>query len=168
MRRSSTISQNVLALFAAAGLAALAGGCGGGGPGGGTGAGGSGAVCDVPKIFSTNGYGCSIPACHSAVNPAGNFDMATAGWETRMVGKAPPGGGGTPGLDGGPSTTASMCATSGMVYLAAGSAPATGLFISKLTMKIPPCGARMPNIGGPLTAAEIACVQTWANALTKP
>jgi hypothetical protein len=171
MKRPSTISQNVLVLVAAAGLAAFAGGCGSGGAAGGMdagGTGGTGAACDVPKIFSTAGYGCAIPACHSAVNPAGNFDMTAVGWETKLVGKAPPGGGGTPAPDGGVSLTASLCATAGQVYLVAGSAPATGLFMSKLSLKTPPCGARMPNIGGPLTAAELACVQTWANALTKP
>ncbi len=49
------------------------------------------------------------------------------------------------------------------VYLKAGSNPATGLFLDKLNpdTTIPPCGAHMPNLGAPLTAAQFACVQSY-------
>jgi hypothetical protein len=151
-------SQNARALVVAAALAVGVSACGSGGGGGGGGAGTGGGTCDATKIFST--YGCAIPACHSNVNPAANFDQQTPGWEHAMVGKAPPGGG--------PAATASMCANMGKVYLVAGSQPATGLFLDKLKLITPPCGARMPNIGGPLTTPELNCVQDWANALTKP
>jgi hypothetical protein len=77
----------------------------------------------------------------------------------RMVGKVAPGGGA--------GTLASMCGGMNRVYLNPGSNPATGLFIDKLKAN-PPCGARMPNIGVELSAAELACVQTWANGLTAP
>src|SRR4029079_14757628 len=119
---------------------------------------GGGTACDVPKLFNTT-YGCSIPACHHANMPAGAFDMQTAGWETRMIGKMSPGGG--------PTATASMCAGKGP-YLVANSQPATGLFLDKLKLITPPCGTPMPNIGGPLTSQELQCVQEWADALTKP
>jgi hypothetical protein len=32
----------------------------------------------------------------------------------------------------------------------------------------PPCGSEMPLLTSYLTDAELACIQTWANALTKP
>jgi hypothetical protein len=169
MKRPSIASQNVRVLVAATALAVGAIGCGSGG-GGSTGGGGSnggggtsGTTCDAMPIFTT--YGCAIPACHSATGPAANFDMQTAGWETKLIGKAPPGGG-PPGADGGASLTASMCANMAKVYLVAGSNPATGLFIDKLFLLHPECGARMPNIGGPLTTKELTCVQQWATALT--
>jgi hypothetical protein len=162
MKASFIASQNVRALLATAALAVGLGACGGGsgsptgaaGTGGGAGTGGS--ACDVPAIF--NSYGCATPACHGGPTPAAAFAQDVPGWETAMVGKAAPGGG--------PQSTASMCM--GKVYLVAGSQPATGLFMDKLKMTTPVCGARMPNIGGPLTSHELDCVQTWADALTKP
>jgi hypothetical protein len=112
--------------------------------------------------MSKGGRSCATAgACHGGPTPAGNFAMDVAGWETAMVGKMAPGGGGAS------AGTASMCGGAGRVYLVAGSQPATGLFLDKLGGH-PPCGVPMPNIGAPLTSAEVACVQTWADALTKP
>jgi hypothetical protein len=157
-------SQNVRALLIVAALAVGASACGSSGGGGTGGAGTGGAACDVPGLFGTDtskeGRGCAISACHGKATPAGNFDMETAGWETTMVGKTAPGGGAIP-------STASKCGGMNRVYLVAGSNPATGLFLDKLGGH-PSCGAVMPNIGVPLNAAELACVQTWANALTAP
>jgi hypothetical protein len=146
-----------LTFLGAAALVLGAVGCNGGeGGGGGAGTGGN---CDVPALFAAKA--CSIAGCHSSSSPAAAFDMQTAGWETAMVGKTPPGGGA--------AATMSMCMGMGQ-YLVAGSQPATGLFIDKLAKATPQCGARMPNLplDPGLTAAELACVQTWANALTKP
>ena len=145
-------SQNVRALLAAAALAVGVSACGGGGSG-------PPPACDVQKILFTT-YGCAIPACHNATAPAAAFDMGTPGWEMAMLDRVAPGGG--------PMATASMCGSMNHVYLVKGSVPAKGLFIDKLNLLTPPCGKRMPNIGGPLTAAELACVQTWADALTAP
>ena len=146
------MKRHALTLFGAAALALGALGCGGGG--------GGGTTCDVPALFTAKS--CAITGCHSAMMPAANFDMVTAGWEMRMVGLAPPGGGPT-------MATSSLCANMGQTYLVAGSKPATGLFIDKLSKAPPQCGLKMPNIPlMDLSAAEIACVQEWANKLTVP
>jgi hypothetical protein len=162
MNRSSTTelrSQKVLILVVA-GMAVAAAACGSGGSDttGGGGAGGSGAPCDAKPIFVK--YQCTVPgACHDAAGAAANLDMVTAGWETKLVGKAPPGGGAVP----------SKCGGMNQVYLTAGSKPATGLFIDKLAKAHPQCGVQMPNLAnGPITAAELACVTSWATALTSP
>ena len=111
-------------------------------------------ACDVPTIFAS--YGC--PTCHDVKGSFGGFDMASPGWETHLVGVAPKGGG---------ASSPSVCTGGGRVYLAAGSSPATGLFMDKLKPKTASsCGDRMPLIADPLTSAELDCVQQWANALT--
>ena len=102
------------------------------------------------------------PAALGAV--AAGLDMETAGWQnTNLVGKLPSGG----GVDADRTSKCKPGAGANTPYLVAGSSPATGLFLSKLTAN-PPCGVRMPNLGNPLTPAEMACIQTWANALTVP
>jgi len=139
------------------GVAGTMGGAGSGAAGT-TGAAGSGVTgdCDAMPIFVNRS--CSIDgACHGAM-PAAGFDMKTAGWETMLVGKMPPGGGS--------GATASKCMAAGMPYLVKGSNPATGLFIDKLTKAIPTCGAAMPNIGDPLNATEKDCLIKWATKLT--
>jgi hypothetical protein len=138
----------------------LAAGCGGS----------SGGSCDVNALFTTK-YGCAGSGCHDTVTKAANFDMASPGLETRLVGKAPMGGGPTFSADGGPpmpiASLQSMCVGKGN-YLDAGSQPATGLFLSKLSAT-PPCGMRMPMAPvSPVTAADMTCIQNWANNLTKP
>jgi hypothetical protein len=156
----STFSQNVWNFIGAAALALGVIGCGNGDSGGTGGAGTGGTTCDVPMIFKQTNANCTIAGCHSANAPAAGFDMTAPGWEKAMVGKMPPGGG--------PMNATSMCAGMNRTYLVAGSQPATGLFLDKIRPN-PPCGARMPNLPLlELTTAEIACVQEWANALTKP
>jgi hypothetical protein len=104
-------------------------------------------------------HSCAYPgACHDANGTSANFNMATPGWEKNLVGKMPKGGGS--------SGFASACAQVGMPYLIAGSQPARGLFLEKLQPK-PPCGSEMPVLTTYLSADELACVQTWANGLTK-
>jgi hypothetical protein len=113
---------------------------------------GGGGTVNVAPIFAK--YTCAAPnACHDANGTAANFDMATTGWEMKLVGTNPKGGG------------TSVCASNGP-YLDPGSNPATGLFMTKLkggTGLV--CGVRMPQVGGTLSAGEIAMVQQWANAL---
>jgi hypothetical protein len=159
----SRLSRVVLSFVGAGALAVFAVNCAGGdsdstgtaGTGGGS-AGTGGGSCDVPKIFADNS--CAIAGCHAASKPAAGLDMVTAGWETRLVGKAA--GGATDG-------TPSLCGGAGRVLLTAGSNPATGLFLDKLK-STPPCGEKMPNVPLlELSNAEIACVQAWANNLTK-
>jgi hypothetical protein len=121
-----------------------------------TGGGGGSGPCDPAPIFAEK----ACVACHDKTGAFGGFDMATAGWEARMVGMAPKGGG---------SATPSVCATGGRVYLVAGSAPATGLFLDKLKAKTASlCGDTMPLALEPMTPTELDCVQRWANGLTKP
>jgi hypothetical protein len=128
----------------------------GSGAGGGTsaGTGGTGApACDPTPIFTMKI--CGNAACHDASATAANFDMVTAGWQTHLVGVNPKGAGLNP----------SMCAPNGP-YLVAGVLPAKGLFIDKLKTDVaPPCGAVMPLVGPPLSAADMDCVQSWADAL---
>lgn len=92
--------------------------------------------------------------CHDAqAAPAfGGLDMATPGWERKLVGAPPPAGA--------PGTNA--CNKS-LNYLNR-TQPATGLFLDKLKAS-PPCGAQMPlaAVAPPLSASELACVQKWAN-----
>jgi hypothetical protein len=143
----------------AAGYAGGTAGVGAAGTGGGGAAGTGGPVgsCDAKPIILK--YSCALAgSCHDALGSAAGLDFATPGWEDRLVGTFPSGGGEV--------ATRSMCAGLGRPYLVAGSNPAMGLLLDKLRLHPPPCGAAMPDIGGPLTASELACVQLWANALT--
>jgi hypothetical protein len=178
MKRPSTVSQNVRAFVTAAALAVGAMGCasgndttGGAGAGGaGSGGGGSSgtacALADVNKLFLTTSTntGCTVTgACHDAQGSAAGLDLISAGWEQKLVGKGP-------SATAGAATLMSKCAGLNLVYLKAGTSPATGLFLDKLspaTVSAPPCGVHMPNLGAPFTATQFACVQSWANTLTK-
>jgi hypothetical protein len=87
--------------------------------------------------------------------------MVSPGWQNNLVGKSPTAGAGT--ATGFPT----MCAGMGMVYLNAGSNPATGLFLDKINPSVVvPCGAHMPYLQANLTMAQFACIQSWANTLT--
>jgi hypothetical protein len=119
-------------------------------------------ACDVTTLFTqggTTGYGCAQTGCHDSSGTSANFDMASTGLPARLVGKSPMGGG----------TLPSVCAgsTPAMVYLDPGSQPATGLFLRKISAS-PGCGMRMPYGGRVVTATDFACIQSWANGLTKP
>ena len=106
---------------------------------------------DAMPIFMM--HGCATTgSCHDANGSAANFDMATPGWETHLVGINPLGGG---------AVLQSMCASNGP-YLMVNTQPAVGLFLAKLSS--PPCGQPMPLTGSRLTASELATVQNWANA----
>jgi hypothetical protein len=122
----------------------------------GTGAGGVMGCANAPAIFVA--HTCTIMgACHDADGTAAGFKMDPAGWEKNLVGVMSKGGGA--------ALNASKCGASGIPYLAKTTQPATGLFLAKLSGTVPPCGAKMPNVGSALTATEFACVQAWANAL---
>ncbi len=144
-----------------AGASGTAGTSGAGGAGGSTGAAGSSGgtgPCNALPIFAT--HQCSYPnACHDAKGTAANFDMASSGWENKLVGISP--------MNGGGSGFMSQCLKAGMPYLVAGSSPARGLFLEKLN-PTPLCGSQMPALPPLLTAQELDCVQRWANGLTKP
>jgi hypothetical protein len=112
------------------------------------------APCDPTSIFMAKGCNGS-GICHDANGAAANFNMASDGWQTHLVGVNPMGGG----------TIPSMCSGNGP-YLVAGQLPATGLFLKKLTNS-PGCGVQMPQLAslGYLKPAEMQCVQSWANSL---
>jgi hypothetical protein len=164
MKRRTTLVQNVRILAVAAALAGSAWGCGGGGSdstgaAGTSGAAGSTGTCDAETEVFSKHFCTTAGACHDANGTAANFDMASADWQTHLVGVTPKGGG----------TVPSMCENETMPYLVAQSSPATGLFLRKLAIGGGvPCGAQMPNLPPLLNATEKACVQSWANAITKP
>jgi hypothetical protein len=121
---------------------------------GSSGAGGAGVpACDPAPIFRAKV--CAAASCHDPDGTAANFDMASDGWQMRLVGVNPRGAGLNP----------SQCAANGP-YLVAGMQPATGLFLDKVKPDTTPaCGVLMPQVGAKLDAAEFECVQSWANAL---
>jgi hypothetical protein len=141
---------------AGAGAGGASGAAGMGGAAGASGAAGAGGPCNALPIFAM--HQCSYKnACHDSSGSAAGFDMQTSGWEKTLVGRTPKAGGGN-GLG-------SQCLTAGMPYLVAGSAPARGLFLDKLTKARPECGEQMPLLPPLLTAQELDCVQRWANGL---
>jgi hypothetical protein len=133
-----------------------AGGGGGGGSSGTAGTGGGTGPCDATPIFAV--HSCAVDmACHDAKGSAAGFDMKTVGWEKKLVGVSP--------KAGGAQGIGSVCTNVGMPYLVAGSAPARGLFLSKLQQPKPPCGSQMPLLPPDLTPQELDCVQRWANGI---
>jgi len=137
-----------------AGGGAAAGAVGGAASAGTGGAQTTSAACDITPLVTK--YFCTVAgACHDAFGSGGNFDMSSPGWEQRLVGVFPKGGGQVP----------SMCFDSNEPYLIAGSQPARGLFMDKFN-QIPPCGIVMPQVGPTVSPVDLACFQTWANALT--
>jgi hypothetical protein len=104
---------------------------------------------DVEKIFNAN---CTV--CHTGTSYAG-LDL-TAASLPGLLDKAPPGGG---------TTSPSVCAAMGKKYLIPHTTPAQGLLLDKLTSN-PGCGVRMPYLANPLSASDIACVNSWALTLT--
>jgi hypothetical protein len=111
-------------------------------------------ACDITPLLTK--YFCTVAgACHDALGSGGNFDMASPGWDQRLVGVYPEAGGQVP----------SLCLGSTEPYLIAGSQPARGLFMDKFNAN-PPCGVAMPNVGPFVSSADLACFQSWANALT--
>ena len=121
-----------------------------------TGEGGSGGPppCDATPLFVANN--CTLAGCHDNLGTSANFDMKSTGWEKKLVGVFPKGGGGL----------ASKCATSSKPFLIPGVIPATGLFIDKLKPSAAiECGDPMPLVGTKLTDDDFACVQSWADAI---
>jgi hypothetical protein len=124
-----------------------------GGGSGGAGGGGGGTTCTKDMAMAALGtYMCSQSSCHSAAVKISGFDMETAGWETHLVGVNP--------------TSASLNCATGGPYLVPNSQPATGLFMGKIIGN-QACGMRMPyGSQTGVAAADVACIQSWANTLT--
>jgi len=168
MKRPAPISQNARVFVTAAVIAVGAIGCWGGGGDAKVGAGTGGTACslaDVNQIFmtTTTNTGCTvIGVCHDNAGAAAGLDLTSAGWQTKLVGRGPS------ATAGASASLKSMCAGKNLVYLKAGSNPATGLFLDKVKPNAAvPCGVHMPNLGTMLTAAQFDCVQSFANTLTK-
>ena len=116
--------------------------------GGGT----SGGPCDAaPVLMAKCGY---ESLCHDAraLTPGG-LDLVTKPFD-RLLGQVPSG------------ANSSQCAGNTTPYLIAGSNPAMGLLLDKLSTA-PPCGQPMPTLDS-LTPTEVACIQSWATGLTAP
>jgi hypothetical protein len=148
-----------LAVTVAAVTVSLAVGCGSSGSSNNDS--GSSSTCDLAgamAVFTAPAHNCSAAGCHDSSGSAANFDMASPGLADRLLGKMPAGGG---------SVFPSVCNGMNKVYLMAGSKPAAGLFIDKLTAN-PGCGVEMPYVGTKLTSTEFACVQSWATTVTSP
>src|SRR5262245_15794791 len=125
---------------------------------GGCGSSDGGGACNVQDLIS-NKYKCDAAGCHDATGTSAGFSMKTAGWEQALVGGMQKAGG------GGVTPFMSVPACANMPYLVPGSNPATGLFLKKMTANFG-CGMRMPYTGSPVSDADFACFQTWANGLT--
>ena len=113
---------------------------------------GGGGPCDAAPILAAK---CGYPGlCHDnrALAPGG-LDLMTAPFD-RLVGDMPDG------------TNSSQCADVMTPYLLAGSNPATGLLLGKLSAPAP-CGETMPTLDV-LTPTEITCLNSWATGLTSP
>jgi hypothetical protein len=140
-------------------------GTGGGPTGGATGTGGTALNCtggnDGASIVTVN---CATTFCHipgtDNDGTAGGLDLTVdANIGSRLVGVK----------SVGTADNGSMCMGNTTPYLNAGSNPATGLLIDKVTMVNPPCGAQMPfDSPFPLTTMQQKCLVQWATTLTSP
>ena len=103
--------------------------------------GGSGGLpdggCDAPAaVFIPS---CATGACHNAQSQQGNLDLESPGLAARLVGKKAQGG---PGL------------------LIDKASVGNSVLLTKLGAS-PPFGFQMPLGAQPLSAGDLACVQTW-------
>jgi hypothetical protein len=125
------------------------------GVGGGGGVSGGGGMPGTPGCEAAIFTGKCV-FCHSTAGPSGGLDLQAADIASRLVGK--------------PASVGKGGACDGMgMLLDAGSNPATGIFINKITLmdgdpKL--CGATMPQ-GGTLSSTELTCLTTWATSVTK-
>ncbi|HVT09363.1 MAG TPA: hypothetical protein VHO67_18010 [Polyangia bacterium] len=121
--------------------------------------GGSGVDCsgdnDGAMIVANQCIACHSTAAASSLG--GGLDLTNdSNLKSRLVGVKSPS---TPmGM--------SVCNTNGTPYLNAGSNPATGLLIDKVTKSTPPCGLQMPWMLQPLSSTQQQCLTKWATTLT--
>lgn len=84
---------------------------------------------------------CAQSGCHSAIGPASDLDLETPGVALRMYGQHALG-----------------CPTE---LLLDPQNPFGGYFFDKVSQTKPKCGAKMPQVGDPLTESEISCLHLW-------
>ena len=139
-------------------------GTGGSNPtGGATGTGGSPGNCtggnDGATLVATN---CASSGCHDSAGSAfsGGLDLTVdANIGSRLVGVT----------SVGTANNESKCMGNTTPYLNAGSNPATGLLIDKISSTNPPCGSFMPYASPSLLpAGQRTCLIQWATTLTSP
>jgi hypothetical protein len=140
--------------------ALLGSGTGTGGTSGGGGTGGT--TCDVTTIFTQSTTGCASSGCHDSTTAIAGLDLTlNAGIGSRLVGV----------VSSGNTAAGSVCGGVTTPYLTPGQNPATGLLIDKITLSsgsagLCPGGTAMPYPGVTrLTAAQITCVEQWAEGL---
>jgi hypothetical protein len=114
-------------------------------------------VCTQAQVDAIFGPKCNV--CHDSTGSYAGLNLTSSGLVGRLVGVAPAGGG---------SIMPSVCTNMSKIYLTAGSHPATGLLIDKITSSNPGCGVRMPYLTGALSTTEIDCIKSWANTVTGP
>jgi hypothetical protein len=118
--------------------------------------------CDMVNLITVK-YTCTIMgACHdgSAATAAG-FSMKQADWP-KLVGSHPD----ATKPAGSPSICAKDAAYMSMPYIMKGSATGDGLLLKKLMGPVcSPMGARMPNLGTNISAADMPCFVQWATQL---
>lgn len=141
--------------------ALLGNGTGTGGTSGGGGTGGT-VTCDVTTIFTQPTSGCATSGCHDSTTTIAGLDLTlNASIGSRLVGV----------VSSGNTGAGSVCSGVTTPYLNPGQNPATGLLIDKITLPsgsagLCPGGTAMPYPGVTrLTAAQITCVEQWAEGL---
>ncbi|HVR64724.1 MAG TPA: hypothetical protein VMU50_22645 [Polyangia bacterium] len=102
--------------------------------------------CPTGVNVLTDVFAAKCGACHGAAAPTKNLDMVSAGLGARMVNK--------------PSSCKNLPLISGTLT----NGNPTGLLFQKLAGKVTGCGVQMPAGGTPLSASEMACVNSWAVA----
>ena len=117
---------------------------------GGTGGTGGPSVCDGAALMVTS---CGMPGCHSASVPQAGLDLASAGVIARLLGQP------------GNPTANPACVSNTKALLVDGSTTGDGFLIDKLNNPAP-CGSFMPQVPGPLNAADMQCMKDWATAVT--
>jgi hypothetical protein len=153
MKRSLPDAHLKLSMACGLLLSVMAVGCAGSlDPGVGVGGGGSGGSGGPTPGCQTAVFQNQCVSCHgTGTSGSGGLDLTSPNPETRLVGKM--------------SGTTNAAACQGMTLLVAGSNPAMGVFIDKITMNPPPCGMSMPYGSLPLPADQ-ACLQAWATSVT--
>jgi hypothetical protein len=115
----------------------------------GTGGGSQPQNCDNAKTILNN----NCVACHGSTPIFAHLDLVSAGVGSRLVGKDTSSG----------SDTGEMCMGKGKL-IDAGSNPATGVLVDKITHSKPGCGSVMP-MSGLLSTSDQQCLIQWATWL---
>jgi hypothetical protein len=121
---------------------------------------------DVQPLFvgPNSVYKCSETAiCHDANGGGANFSMTGTNWMSHLIGVVPKGGGTVPSICGQDPTFKTM------PYIKKGDPNGDGILLRKLMG--PLCnagtsmGVQMPLSGNPVSASDLANVQTWLKAM---